>query len=139
MSRLHRDEGGSLSMEMVVLTPVLVGCILTIAGGARFVEATDQVQATAAIAARAASLEPTAGQASAAGRAAAQRALADRGRSCRHLAVAVNVDSFAAGGAVRTTVTCRAELSDLVGFGLPGSKTFTASSVVPLERHRVFS
>ena len=126
MRQLRRDERGSLSVEMVVLTPVLVGCILTIAGGARFVEATDQVQATAAIAARAASLEPTAPQAAAAGRAAAGRALADRGQSCVDLDVAVDVDSFQAGGAVRTRVTCRAELSDLVGFGLPGSRTFTA-------------
>lgn len=139
MKRLRRDERGSLSVEMVALTPLLVGCILTIAGGARFVDAADQVQATAAIAARAASLEPTAPEASAAGRAAAQRALADRGQSCVDLDVSVDVESFVAGGAVHTTVTCRAELSDLVGFGLPGSRTFTGSSVVPLERHRVFS
>ena len=67
----RRNQRGSMSLEMAVLTPVLVGCILTIAGGARIVEATDQVQATAAIAARAASLEQTAREAVTAGRSAA--------------------------------------------------------------------
>jgi len=126
-----------MSVETVVLTPVLVGCILTIAGGARFIEASDQVRAAAAIAARAASLETTADAAVAAGRTAAQRSLADRGRSCVDLDVVVDPGAFTAGGAVWATVTCRADLSDLAGFGLPGSKTFTASAVVPLDQHRV--
>ena len=132
-------ERGAMSMELVVLTPVLVGCILAIAAGARFVEAADQVDAAAAVAARAASLEGSAAAASAAGRSAAQRSLAERGRSCAHLTVHVDPGAFEAGGVVRATVTCRADLSDLTGFGLPGSKSFTATSVVPLETHRVIS
>ncbi len=126
-----------MSIEMVVLTPILVGCILTIAGGSRFVEASDQVEAAAAIAARAASLETNADGAVAAGRAAAQRALTDRGRSCAELNVMIDPGAFDAGGAVHATVTCRADLSDLAGFGLPGGRTFTASAVVPIDRHRV--
>ncbi len=126
-----------MSIEMVVLTPVLVGCIMLIAGGTRFVEASDQVEAAAAIAARAASLETNSETAAAAGRVAAQRALTDRGAACVDLDVALDVDGFRAGGAVRANVTCRADLSDLAGFGLPGSKTFTATAVVPLDQHRV--
>lgn len=133
----RRGERGSMSIEMVVLTPVLVGCIMVIAGGTRFVEASDQVEAAAAIAARAASLETNADAAVAAGRVAAQRALADRGASCVDLDVVLDVSGFRAGGAVRGTVTCRADLSDLAGFGLPGSKNFSASAVVPLDQHRV--
>ena len=126
-----------MSVELVVLTPVLVGCILTIAGGARFVEAADQVDAAAAAAARAASLEQNATGAVTAGRTAAHRALAERGRSCVDLDVTVDSSAFHSGGHVRATVTCRADLSDLAGFGLPGSKSFSATSVVPLEQHRV--
>ena len=138
--RLHRrTDRGSMSVELVVLTPVLVGCILAIAAGARFVEAADQVDAAAAVAARAASLEGNAASAGAAGRSAAQRSLAERGRSCVHLTVDVDPGAFEAGGVVRVTVTCRADLSDLTGFGLPGSRSFTATSVVPLEAHRVIS
>jgi Flp pilus assembly protein TadG len=137
MSPRRRTERAAMSLEMVVLTPVLVGCILTIAAGARFVEAADQVDAAAAVAARAASLEANAATASAAGESAAYRALTDRGRSCVRLEVRVDPDAFEAGGVVRATVTCHADLSDLAGFGLPGSRSFTATSVVPLEAHRV--
>jgi Flp pilus assembly protein TadG len=126
-----------MAVEMVVMTPVLVGAILLIAGGARFVEASDQVEAAAAIAARAASLQTNAAAGAAAGRVAAARALADRGTSCVDIQVRLDVGAFRAGGAVRATVTCRADLSDLAGFGLPGTKTFTSSAVVPLEEHRV--
>jgi Flp pilus assembly protein TadG len=128
-----------MSVEMVVLTPVLVGAILLIAGGARFVEASDQVDAAAVIAARAASLQANPAAGAAAGRVAAQRALADRGTSCVDLQVGLDVGAFRPGGAVRASVTCRADLSDLSGVGLPGTKTFTASAVVPLEEHRVIS
>jgi Flp pilus assembly protein TadG len=137
MSSRRRNQRGTMSLEMVVLTPVLVGCILTIAAGARFVEAADQVDAAAAVAARAASLEANAAAASAAGESAAYRALTDRGRSCVRLDVGVDSDAFEAGGVVRATVTCHADLSDLAGFGLPGSRSFTATYVVPLEAHRV--
>ena len=139
MRRHRRTDRGSMSVELVLLTPVLVGCILAIAAGARFVEAADQVDAAAAVAARAASLEGSAAEAGAAGRSAAQRSLAERGRSCARLAVHIDPGAFEAGGVVRATVTCRADLSDLTGFGLPGSKSFTATSVVPLEAHRVIS
>ena len=139
MRRRHRTEGGAMSVELVLLTPVLVGCILAIVAGARFVEAADQVDAAAAVAARAASLEASATAAGAAGRSAAQRSLAERDRSCANLTVHVDPGAFKAGGVVRATVTCRADLSDLTGFGLPGSRSFAATSVVPLEAHRVIS
>ena len=137
MTSRRFSERGSMSVELVVLTPVLIGCILTIAGGARFVEAEDQVESAASIAARAASLEATPESAAAAGRLAAERALQDRGRSCVDLDVEIDTTAFSAGGAVQTRVTCRTSLEDLAGFGLPGSKTFTASAVAPLEEHRV--
>lgn len=135
--RTDRNENGALSLEMVLLTPVVVGCILTIAGGARYVESASQVGAASAIAARAASLESGPEAAAAAGRTAARQALTDRGAACVDLEVDVDVSRFRSGGAVTATVTCRADLSDVVGFGLPGSKTFTDSAVAPLDRHRV--
>lgn len=136
-SRATRGESGALSVEMVVLTPVLVACILAIAGGARYVEARDQVSSAAMIAARAASLEAGPGTAGEAGRLAAVRALAERGRSCPRLDVRVDNEAFVAGGSVSATVTCIADLSDLVGFGLPGSRSFSATAVVPIDSHRV--
>ena len=52
--------------------------------------------------------------------------------------VDIDAGDFNAGGTVRATVACTADLSDLVGIGLPGSKTFTFTAVVPLEEHRDF-
>ena len=119
-----------------MLTPALIGCLVLIAGAARYVDAEDQVSSAAWASARAASLQPTATSAATAGRAAAAGALADRGRACARLEVAVDTGAFVAGGAVRATVTCHADLSDLAGFALP-SRRFTATAVVPIETHRV--
>ena len=133
----RRDETGSMSLEMVLLVPILVGAILVIAGGARLVDARGHVGTAAAAAARAASLESDAGAAASAGKHAGSLAMSDGGPGCADLAVHLDTHAFRPGGYVRATVTCVADLSDLAGFGLPGSKTFTATSVVPIETHRV--
>lgn len=137
--RDHPDgQRGSMSIELVLITPVLVGLVLTVAGAARYVEARNQVNAASYAAARAASLEATKPEAIAAGEQAADRALEDRGRSCATLEVTVQTSDFQAGGAMRVTVTCTADLSDVVGFGLPGAKKFTHTAIVPIEETRRF-
>jgi len=127
-----------MSIELVLLTPVLVGCILVIAAGARYVDARGQTSSAAFAAARAASLTADQSAAVAAGRSAATRALAERGQACSRLTVSINAGAFHPGGQVRATVTCVADLSDLGGgVALPGHKSFTSTAVVPLEEHRV--
>jgi Flp pilus assembly protein TadG len=133
-----RSERGTMAIELVILTPALVAAIMVIAGGARYVDARGQADSAAFAAARAASLTTSQDAAVAAGAQAAERSMADRGHACARLGVAVDAHAFAPGGAVTATVTCTADLSDLVGFGLPGSKTFTATATVPLEQHRDF-
>lgn len=133
---IPRNQRGSLSVEVVLLTPILVGCILTIAGGARYVDARNQVASAAHVAARAASLTAGPESATEAGLEAARNALADRGRACTSLDVSIDTHAFVPGGAVSATVTCTADLSDVVGFGLPGSRTFTTRASVPIELHR---
>jgi len=126
-----------MSIEMVLLTPALVACILAIAAGARYVDARGQTSSAAFAAARAASLTTDAGAAVAAGRRAAERSLADRGQACARLSVRIDAGAFQPGGQLRATVTCLADLSDLSGLGLPGHKSFTSTAVVPIEEHRV--
>ena len=133
----RRGERGSMSLEMVLLTPALVASILMIAAGARYVDARGQTSSAAFAAARAASLTSNHTEAVAAGRAAATRSLAERGQACAHLTVRIDADDFSPGGQLRATVTCLADLSDLTGLGFPGTKTFTATAVVPIEKHRV--
>jgi len=133
-----RNERGAMAIELVILTPALVAAIMVIAGGARYVDARGQANSAAFAAARAASLTTSQDAALAAGAKAAEQSMAERGHACAQLDVAIDADDFAPGGAVKATVTCTADLSDLVGFGLPGSKTFTATATVPLEQHRDF-
>ena len=133
-----RNERGAMAIELVILTPALVAAIMVTAGGARYVDARGQANSAAFAAARAASLTTSQEAALAAGATAAEQSMADRGHACAQLDVAIDATDFAPGGAVNATVTCTADLSDLVGFGLPGSKAFTATATVPLERHRMF-
>lgn len=132
-----RNQRGSMSIEMVLLTPALVACILAIAAGARYVDARGQTSSAAFSAARAASLTTDQEAAVAAGKDAATRSLADRGQACARLTVRIDAGEFHPGGQLRATVTCVADLSDLTGFGLPGHKSFTSTAVVPIEEHRV--
>lgn len=133
-----RNERGAMAIELVLLTPALVAAIMMIAGGARYVDARGQANSAAHAAARAASLTTNQEAAVAAGEAAADQSMAQRGHACASLDVDIDAGEFEPGGSVRATVTCTSDLSDLVGFGLPGSKTFTFTAVAPLERHRDF-
>lgn len=125
-----------MAIELVLLAPALVACIVVIAGGARYVEARGQTNSAAFAAARAASLTTNQEAAVAAGRSAAERSFADRGPACSELDVQIDAHDFRRGGDVRASVTCIADLSDLAGFGFPGRKTFTSTATVPLEQHR---
>jgi Flp pilus assembly protein TadG len=133
---MRRNERGAMAIEVAIVTPALVGAIMLIATGARYVDARGQVNQAAYAAARAASLTTNGEAAMQAGVKAAENSMADRGHACSHMIVNIDAGHFAPGGSVRATVTCRADLSDLVGFGLPGSKTFSFTAVVPLEEHR---
>lgn len=138
MSPHHRAraEHGSMAVEVVVLAPVMVAMILSVVGLGRYVEARGQVNDIAYAAARAASLETDPRAAEQAGRQAAYSAVAERGKSCARLEVSFAGSDFTLGGQVRAEVTCIADLGDVTGFGIPGSKTFTSDAVVPIEQHR---
>lgn len=131
-----RNEAGAAAIELLVAAPVLVACILALAGGGRYVDARSEVNAAAHEAARAASLERDTGLSAQAGSAAAAATLGDRGRSCVVLDVNVDVSSYEPGGQVSATVTCTADLSDVIAAGFPGSTTFSATAVVPIEQYR---
>lgn len=135
---MRRDERGVMALEVVVLTPVLIAAIMMIAAGARYADARGQTNSAAYAAARAASLTTDQEAAVQAGESAAEATMSQRGHACADLKVDVDAGDFSPGGDVRATVTCVTDLSDIVGFGLPGSKTFTFTAVVPLEQHRDF-
>src|SRR3546814_7643372 len=78
-------------------------------------------------AARAASIERSAGAAQHEAVAAAEATLADKSVTCRPLQVDVDTSSFGAGGEVAVTVHCEIELADLSLLAIPGSRTFERS------------
>jgi Flp pilus assembly protein TadG len=133
---MKRDERGTMAIEILILVPALVAAIMMIAAGARYVDARGQTNSAAYAAARAASLTSNQEAAVQAGTDAAANSMRERGQACATLKVDIDAGDFNPGGDVRATVTCVADLSDLVGLGLPGSKTFTYTAVVPLEQHR---
>lgn len=132
----HRGERGTAALEMVILAPVLIVILLFVVGLGRMAHADQQVQAGAADAARAASLERNTGASDAAARQAAQDSLGQAGVSCTNLDVSVNLGSYEPGGQVSVTVKCTADLSSVAMAGFPGSRVFTATSTVPIETWR---
>ena len=129
-------ERGSASVELVLITPVLIMFLLLVVGLGRLALAKQEVTSAAHDAARAASLERDTGASAGRGRAAAERALADRGMSCASLNVDIDTSGYRSGGQVRAEVVCVAALGDLALSGLPGSKTYRAQAVVPIEQYK---
>jgi Flp pilus assembly protein TadG len=129
-------DGGSVTVELVVLSPLLILLALFVVGLGRLAEAELIVDDAAHQAARAASLARAPRSARAQATVAAQ-AVIDRHRaSCVHLALSVDTSQLRPGGSVTTQVTCAVALSDLTGLGLPGHRLVTASFTSPVDIHR---
>ena len=126
------SERGTMSIEMVVLVPVLLLITMVAVAGGRIVSAQGMVEAASRDAARAASIERSAGEADAA----ARRSLAAADTANAQCSGGVDVGGFGRGGTVTATVSCRVELSDLGLVFLPGATTVTASSTAPVDTWR---
>ena len=120
----------------MLIAPVLMVILLFVVGLGRMAQARQQIESVAADSARAASLERNTGASAAVARAAAQRALGEAGVSCTSLSVAADLSGYQPGGQVRVTVSCTARLGDVALAGFPGSRTFSATSTVPIETYR---
>lgn len=132
----HPDERGSVSVELVLITPVLVGLLcLTVAFG-RIQNARADVEAASRAAARAASVERNAPAARIAGERAAAAELDAGGYRCDSLRVDVDTTGFAADASVTASVSCTVHLSDVTGMGIPSSHTLTARFSEPIDRYR---
>lgn len=129
-------DQGSMSIEMVLLAPLLIGFMMLVAAGGRYVDVVGEVEASSRDAARAASLERSAGDA----QAAAARIVAV-GRPARTRCGPVAVDfrpaaTAATVGRVTAELTCSVSFEALGLIGLPGSTTVTAASNAPLDSYR---
>jgi Flp pilus assembly protein TadG len=134
--RLQLDERGGSTVEIVLLTPLLIGILLLAVGLGRLAQARAEVEDAAHQAARAATLARTPGEAQAAARSTAAAALAGDGLSCTALQVQAAVGTLRPGTSVQATVGCTASLRDLTGIWLPGQHSLTATSTAPVDTYR---
>lgn len=130
------DARGSAVVELTIVTPAIVLMMLLIVLAGRMTLAASDVHAAAADAARAASIRQTAGAARADAQRTANRSLADRGVSCRSLAVRTDTARLRPAGDVRVRISCTVQLSDLAPLGVPGSRTVSATAIEAVDRFR---
>jgi len=134
--RLVRDERGSMSLELALLTPVLVVIMLLVVMLGRLVLANQSVGDIAADAARAASTASSSSAATSAANQAASSELAAHGITCSPLDVNVATVDFTAGGSVTVHVACTTSLAGLSLLRVPGAQTLTAASSAPIDLYR---
>lgn len=134
-----RNERGSVTVELVLVTPLLILLLLFVVALGRLASARIDVNGAAAQAARAASIARDPESASSAAKQTATSALADDHVTCANLAVATDTSGFSAGGTVAVTITCNVDLADLAGLRLPASTAISARSVSVVDTYRAAS
>ena len=135
-ARRHRDESGSVAVEAAVIAPALIALLLLVVFAGRVSHAGAEIRRAASEAARAASLEYLPDAAATAAQEAVEANLASTTVTCAELSTAVDTTALAPGGQVSVTVRCVADMSDLALIGVPGQRTFVATSIEVVDRYR---
>lgn len=133
---MRRREDGSVTTELVLLTPILLLLLGFVVFAGRLGGVQQQVLAAADEAARAASLrgDPDAGRSAAI--TAVEANLGGAGVECVDLTVEVDTDDFRRGGQVTVAVRCAVGLDDVVFAGLPGSRAYEGSATEVIDLWR---
>jgi len=133
-------ERGSASLEMAVITPVLLATVLLAVFAGRVALAHQSADLAASSAARAASLERTATNANKQATQIAATTMAGQGLTCSSLRVTTDTSGFAkpvgTPATVQTHIECQLNLSDLTAPGIPGSITIQAQGSSPIDTYR---
>jgi Flp pilus assembly protein TadG len=134
--RRNHDQEGSLTVELVVMTPVLFILALTIVAFGRISDARQQVIEASRAGAESAAVLPSPSSAQSGAAEVAVVGMVGGGHTCAHAEVVTDVSHFYPGGYVTVTVTCAVSLSDLAVPGIPGSTTIRATSTAPIDPYR---
>jgi Flp pilus assembly protein TadG len=134
--RLRREETGSVTAELVLLTPLLILLLLFVVALGRLAGARLDVDGAAAQAARAASIARDPATATAIAQQTAAAALGSDDVTCAQLSVNTDTGQFMPGGSVAVTVTCSVSLSDLSGLRLPASQSISSRFVATIDQYR---
>ncbi len=137
MKRLEqKDDRGSLTVELVLLTPALLIVVLTIVAFGRVSESRQQVAEAAGAGADAAAVGSDAPRAVSGAELDARAEVAGHLHTCGNPQIDTDTSHFYPGGFVTVTVICHIALSDLLVPGMPGSTTIQASSTAPIDPFR---
>jgi Flp pilus assembly protein TadG len=131
-----RNERGSATAELVILTPLLILLLLFVVALGRLAGARIDVNSAAAQGARAASIARSPAVAAASAQQTASAALSSQHITCAHLDVSVDTGDFVPGGSVAVTVSCAVNLSDLTGLHMPVTETVANRFVEPIDTYR---
>jgi Flp pilus assembly protein TadG len=138
-SAKHLKESGSVTVEAVVLVPVLMVFVLLAVAFGRYETTREAVIGAARAGAEAAAVMPSAQSATTAAADATLPAISGSASSCSHIVISTDTKDFKPGGEITVTVSCTVELSDLGAPGLPGRSTVTISQTAPIDPYRVVS
>lgn len=131
-----RDDQGSVAVETAIIAPALVALLLLVVFAGRVSQAEGDVRRAAAEGARAASLEQSPAAATEAAEVTVEANLATSGVGCGTLATTVDTATFQPGGTVTVSVRCVASMADVSLLGVPGQRTFEATSIEVIDRYR---
>ncbi len=134
--RTRVDSRGSLTVELVVLTPVVLVVALAVVTFGRVAEARQQVIEAARAGAEAAAVEPGGASAGSAARSEATVGTTGHARTCSDRQVLTDSSHFYPGGFVTVTVVCQVPLADVALPGMPGTTSVRASSTAPIDPYR---
>jgi Flp pilus assembly protein TadG len=130
------DRGDSGPLELVILLPAVLALFGLVVAFGRATTADNDVEHAARVGARAAASAQTSGGGSALARDVVVDSLQSAGLSCAS-GPTVSIDgTWVPGGRVTVIVSCTASLADVTKFGLPGSRTLTASATEVIDRTR---
>jgi Flp pilus assembly protein TadG len=130
------DDDGSLTVELVLLTPVVFLLAVLVLAFGRVGQARQEVVESSRAGAQFAAVLPDAAQAVSGAQATASGAALDGSRLCPSPRVITDVTHFYPGGYVTVTVICRVSLADLALPGVPGTVVVQASSTAPIDPYR---
>ena len=136
--RRRPADRGSLALELVILTPILVILMMFLVALGRLVEAQGQVDGAARDAARAASIAQNYGTAQQNAQTAANSDLT--GSASCTTTPSVQFDggtNLAPGGQVSVMVKCNVSLAGLSLLGIASTKTITGQASAPIDQYSV--
>ena len=135
-----RDQRGSFSLEIALITPIALVLIGLAIYAGRVALASQSIEQAAEAAAREASIARTVEGARTNAREAATRAIAEQDLDCLRVDVSVDTSGFRAAlgqpANVEVTVACTVRTSDLAIPGAPGSRKVSATAASPLDAYR---